>query len=209
VVGHGIDTELFNPDGMPPEDPPLVLCVGRFSPVKDHPTLLKAAALLKERINEPFRVLILGGPGRPEDEAYIAQLRRMVEELGIQEQIRFHPTVSMSELPSWYQHCTVHVNLTPTGCGDKVAWEAMACGRPCVAANKGFQETFGRYAENLLFELGDAKSLAERLLWVLSLEKGERNAIGTYLRGQVLKLHSLDRLCEELVKLFEPLHTPC
>ena len=27
-----------------------------------------------------------------------------------------------SELPAWYRKCTIHVNLTPTGFGDKVTW---------------------------------------------------------------------------------------
>ena len=47
VIGQGIDTDLFCPDGTPPEEPPMILCVGRLSHVKDHPTLIRAAALLR------------------------------------------------------------------------------------------------------------------------------------------------------------------
>jgi glycosyltransferase involved in cell wall biosynthesis len=146
VIGQGIDTDLFCPDGSPPEEPPMILCVGRLSPVKDHPTLIRAAALLRERWKKPFRVVILGGPAGPKDEPYVRSLHRLVEELNLQDIVSFHPPVPQSALPNWYRRCTVHVNLTPTGLelGTKLAWEAMACGRPCLAANEGFRETCGR-----------------------------------------------------------------
>lgn len=202
VVGQGIDTDLFHPDDTKPDQPPLLLCVGRLSPVKDHPTLIRAAALLRERWPKPFRVVILGGPARPADRDYMRFLQNLIQELNLQDLVSLHPPVPMRDLPTWYRRCTVHVNLTPTGSGDKVAWEAMACGRPCVVANEGFRETLGIYAENLLFEHGNPESLAERLLWVLSLEEREREIVGAYLREQVVKFHSLERLVERLVALF-------
>jgi glycosyltransferase involved in cell wall biosynthesis len=202
VIGQGIDTDLFCPDGSPPEEPPMILCVGRLSPVKDHPTLIRAAALLRERLKKPFRVVILGGPAGPKDEPYVRSLHRLVEELNLQDIVSFHPPVPQSALPNWYRRCTVLVNMTPTGSGDKVVWEAMACGRPCLAANEGFRETMGEYADALLFPHGDAEALAERLLWLLRLPLDERECIGTYLRAQVVALHSLDQLAEKLKTLF-------
>src|SRR3990172_12485436 len=62
VVGQGIDTTLFAPGSTAPETPPMILSVGRLSPAKGHPTLLRAAALLRDRWNRPFQVVILGGP---------------------------------------------------------------------------------------------------------------------------------------------------
>jgi glycosyltransferase involved in cell wall biosynthesis len=205
VVGQGIDTDLFCPDGSPPEEPPMILCVGRLSPVKDHPTLIRAAALLRERLKKPFRVVILGGSAGPKDEPYVRYLHQLVEELNLQDIVSFHPPVPQSALPNWYRRCTVHVNLTPTGFGDKVAWEAMACGRPCLAANEGFRETMGKYAEMLLFPYGDVEALAEHLLWLLRLPPNEVGRIGTYLRARVVALHSLERLVKVLVTLFKTL----
>jgi glycosyltransferase involved in cell wall biosynthesis len=202
VIGQGIDTDLFCPDGSPPEESTMILCVGRLSPVKDHPTLIRAAALLRKRLKKPFRVVILGGPAGPKDEPYVRSLHRLVEELNLQDIVSFHPPIPQSALPNWYRRCTVHVNLTPTGFGDKVAWEAMACGRPCLAANEGFRETMGEYADALLFPHGDAEALAERLLWLLCLPLNEAERIGTYLRAQVVALHSLNQLAEKLKTLF-------
>ncbi|MGQ9663698.1 MAG: glycosyltransferase family 4 protein [Kiritimatiellia bacterium] len=204
VIGQGIDTDLFSPDEQTvPDDPPMILCVGRLSPVKDHPTLLRAAALLRREWGKPFRVVILGGPAGPQDEAYVRSLHRQVEELGLQDIVSFHPPVPMTELPNWYRRCTVLVNLTPTGSGDKVAWEAMACGRPCLVANEGFRETMGEYADLLIFRYRDEVNLASRLEAILNLEPCELNHLGAYLRQRVIEMHSLERLMDILIGLLE------
>jgi len=202
VIGQGIDTDLFCPDGTPPEEPPMILCVGRLSPVKDHPTLIRAAALLRERWGKPFRVVILGGPAGPQDESYVQSLHREVERLGLQDIVSFHSSVPMTRLPNWYRRCTVHVNMTPTGFGDKVAWEAMACARPCLVANEGFRETLGHYSDILFFRYRDSINLASKLDSILSLYSSERESIGQYLRERVVQLHSLERLVTRLVRMF-------
>lgn len=203
AIGQGIDTELFSPNGaMSLELPPMILCVGRLSPVKDHPTLLRAVWLLRQTIGEHFRVVIVGGPATPRDEPYVRALHEQVKESGLNDKVHFESAVPMEKLPVWYQRCAVYVNLTPTGFGDKVAWEAMSCGKICLAANDGFRETFGRYADQLLFHHGDAESLAARLRWALSLTTPERQQAGQYLREQVMEQHSLDGLAAKLVDLF-------
>jgi glycosyltransferase involved in cell wall biosynthesis len=202
VIGQGIDTDLFCPDGSPPEEPPMILCVGRLSPVKDHPTLIRAAALLRERWKKPFRVVILGGPAGPKDEPYVRSLHQLVEELNLQDIVSFHPPVPQSALPNWYRRCTVHVNLTPTGFGDKVAWEAMACAKPCLVANEGFRETLGEYSNILFFRYNDSIDLASKLSLILDLPFPEQKCIGQYLRERVVQIHSLDKLVMRLTNVF-------
>jgi glycosyltransferase involved in cell wall biosynthesis len=202
VTGQGIDTTLFLPDArMSPDDPPMILCAGRLSPVKDHPTLLKAVALLRQNWTHPVRVVIVGGPAATRDDPYVLSLHQQVKHLGLEETVFFEPAVTMERLLFWYRRCAVYVNLTPTGFGDKVAWEAMSCGKLSLAANEGFRETFGGYADLLLFRHRDAENLANRLRWALSLPDSERQCIGDFLRKQVVKMHSLDRLATILVDL--------
>jgi glycosyltransferase involved in cell wall biosynthesis len=204
VIGQGIDMELFSPTGgASPQNPPTILCVGRLSPVKDHPTLIKAAALLRKSWTQPFRVVTVGGPGSIHDESHVLALHEQVKQLGLEQTVYLEPAVSLSKLPFWYRNCTAHVNLTPKGFGDKVALEAMACGRVCIVANAGFRETLGNYADSLLYTYGDAEQLAERLRWVLSLSRDERLVMGMYLRGRVESMHGLDRLAQNVVNIFE------
>lgn len=203
VIGHGIDTALFSPNGTAStEEPPLILCVGRLSPIKDHATLLKAARLLRRQRGKPLRVLVVGGPASPRDEPYVRSLHKQIKELELEDSISFEPPVPMAELPSWYRRCAAHVNLTPVGSADKVALEAMACGRPCLTANEGFTETLGKYTGHLLFRHGDSEDLAYKLEGILEMSHKERDEIGCYLRERVVQRHSLERLAESLVGLF-------
>jgi glycosyltransferase involved in cell wall biosynthesis len=204
VVGQGIDTDLFAPDAeVVPDNPPMILCVGRLSPVKGHPTLLRTAALLRQRWEKPFRLVIVGDPAGPRDEPYVRSLQQQVKELALEGTVFFEPGVPMDCLPRWYQRCTVHVNLTPPGFGDKVAWEALACARPCLIANKAFEETLGEYAGPCLFRHGDPEDLTDRLYWALSLSETKRALIGFYFRQQVMKMHGLKRLMDRLFCVFQ------
>jgi glycosyltransferase involved in cell wall biosynthesis len=203
VVGQGINPTLFAPDDTELDTPPLVLCAGRLSPVKNHTTLLHAAALLRERWRSPFRVVIVGGPAGPHDEPYVRALCAQIQQFGLQDVVHLEPPVPMMVLPSWYRRCTVAVNLTPSGFGDKVAWEAMSCGRPCVVANEGFRETLGRYADSLLFRYEDATDLAGKLQMLLTLSEYARAQMGLYLRQQVVRMHGLDRLVSNLLQVFQ------
>jgi FkbM family methyltransferase len=204
VIGQGIDTALFSPNGIPASDD-LILCVGRLSPVKNHAALLRAAALLKQ----PVRIVIVGKATGSEDERYAAGLRRLAQELGLAAGVVFENPVPPAQLPVWYRRCAVHVNLTPVGFGDKVAWEAMACGRPCLVANDDFRETLGRHANELLFRVNDAADLAAKLSAVLQKTADQRAEIGAYLRAQVDRLHSLPRLAERILELLDRKSVPC
>lgn len=204
VIGHGIDSDIFSPNGCAlSERTPTILCVGRLSPAKDHPTLLRAAWLLRQLWSKPFRVVIVGGPASPKDEPYVRSLHEQVKELGLEEIVYFEPPVRREKLPFWYRNCTVHVNLTPKGFVDKVALEPMSCGRPSVVANEGLAETLGECANRLLFCFGDADALADKLLDLLTLSKTDLDQIGLYLREQVIRMHSLDTLAARLVGIFE------
>ncbi len=203
AIGQGIDINLFSPNAAHrPEEPPVFLCAGRLAPAKDHPTLLSAAAMLRRDPSHPFRVVIIGGAGSSRDESYVQALHRQVNQLELQDTVSFEPAVPMKNLPFWYRTSTAHVNLTPKGFGDKVALEAMACGRPCLVANEGFKETLGKYADNCFYTYRDSEQLAKRMNWVLSLSQVERLEIGAYLRGRVESMHGLNQLAQNLVNIF-------
>ena len=195
VIGQGIDTDLFAPSPDAPEDPRLVLCVGRLSRVKNHPVLLRAFAALPPG----YRLAILGATAGPDDELFAHEFRALATELGIAESVTFEKPVPSEQLPAHYRRCAAHINLTPAGFGDKVAWEAMSCARPCLVANSDFRETLGGLDDQLLFALGDSADLAAKLRAILEKTPAERAEIGATLRAQVQKLHSLPQLAERVL----------
>ncbi len=215
VVGQGIDTDLFAPLSNRPtnqviandvsEKYSLILAVGRLSPVKDYGTLITAVSHLISQTSHRVKLLIVGNPTNAQDEIYVQSLYTQVQQLNLASVVTFEPAVSMYELPEIYRCCTVYVNLTPTGFGDKVALEAMACGKVCLTANTGFRETLGIYAEQLLFTHANPQDLAQKLTAILSLEEAQRQMMGDYLRQQIIQYHSLDRLIQNLLQLFQQL----
>jgi glycosyltransferase involved in cell wall biosynthesis len=204
LIGHGIDGDIFSPNAAEASETiATILCVGRLSPVKDHPTLLKAAQLLRRRWPRPFRVVIIGALGSPRDEVYVDSLHEYVREHDLADTVSFESPVPVTALPPWYRCCTVHVNLTPNGFVDKVALEAMSCGKPSLVANEGFRETLGAHADALLFRHADAEDLAKRLIGLLALSESDRKRIGLDLRRQIARMHSLDRLVDNLTEVFQ------
>lgn len=197
VVGQGIDITRFSPGGVE-DDPPLLLSVGRLSAVKDHPTLIAAAAHL-QAAGERFRLALVGGPVTPTDEVYVRELRAQVEARSLGGRVEWVGPVPPAALTGWYRRCAAHVNLTRTGSGDKSALEAMSCGRPSLVANEGFRDTLGPHAERLWFAQGDVAGLARRLRDVLHLTVAERARLGGELRQRVVERHALDRLAERLI----------
>lgn len=206
VIGQGIDLTRFGREAAPREAPPLLLCAGRLSPVKDHPTFLRALARLAAA-GVPFRGAILGQPQQGQ-ETYAASLPTLATSLGLGERVAFVGQVPQDALPAWYRRATAHVNLTPAGFGDKVAWEAMACGTPSLVANVEMTETLGDDAAALLFPPGDDAALAERLTALLERTPEEREAVGARLRDGVARLHSLPALADRITAICRELSEP-
>lgn len=205
VMGHGIDTRLFSP---PPQsvlaEPPLVLAVGRVTPIKYHHTLLEAAALLRDRHGDPpVRFMIVGQTTNAADEDYQAQLIQRRAELGLSaEKFSLAGALPVDQVIQLYHQAAVATNLTPTGSFDKAALEAMLCGAPLLTPNTAFD--LGEYADLLRVQShDDAADVAAKLARLLKLTSQERARIGADLRERTAAAHGLESLMKRLVKLMK------
>ena len=118
IVGHGIDCDLFKPDGRTP-DLSLLLSVGRISPIKDVETFLRMVARLRTT-GHPLNARWIGEPP-DRDRAYGSSIDKLKKDLRLEEVVAFGGTVPNSDLSAWYCRCLAHVNLCPTGALDKAA----------------------------------------------------------------------------------------
>ena len=205
VLGQGIDTELFKPNAtITPADPPLILFVGRLSPIKDPLTFIRAAYLLRSK--HRFRVAVIGQI-LERDREYarivlqeIAQLRKTVP-------VEFIPGIGQNQLVSWYQRCFALMNCSPSDHSlDKTVLEAMACGKLALTSTVGFEETIGRESSVLLFRSGDPEDLAEKLANLLKLPTRTIQAMSSHLREQTVQNHSLRNLAGNLTALLHKLN---
>lgn len=140
----------------------LVVAVARYEKVKGLETLVRAVALLSERI--PWIRLRLVGEG-----SLRGRLRRLAERLGVSEKVelrgfteRVEEEVARAEvvaLPSLYE---------PFG---MAAAEALAAGKPVVTARTGgLQEIVRDGVDGYLHRPGEPWELAERLQRILGDE---------------------------------------
>jgi glycosyltransferase involved in cell wall biosynthesis len=106
--------------------PPVVLSVARYTPKKDHVTLLRAFAALRRQ--RPARLVLLGqdGPSRPE-------IERTIAELGVAEDVDL---AGYDPNPFRYMARADVLALSSLSEGNpNVLWEAMACGCPVVSTD--------------------------------------------------------------------------
>jgi D-inositol-3-phosphate glycosyltransferase len=147
VVAPGVDLDVFRPmdrgeararHGLP-KDALVLLFVGRIQPLKAPDLLLMAAAELlrdRPRLRDRLVVAVLGGPSgsglrAPES------LQRLALQLGLEDNVRFAPPVSRSELAGWYAAADLVAVPSYNESFGLVAIEAQACGTPVVAAAVG------------------------------------------------------------------------
>jgi glycosyltransferase involved in cell wall biosynthesis len=204
AVGQGIDSDLFSPNGTLPDNPPLLLTVGRISPIKDLLTLVEALHLLRQR-GYSLRCALVGSP--PErDNAYAEEVRRKVQTLNLEGSVQFVGPVPNNQLTQWYRRSFAHVSCSPSDQSlDKTVLEAMACGKPSLSSTLGFKETMDKWADRLLFQHANPEDLARKLEWLLRLSDAERQAIGMDLRERVVKQHNLEQLADKLLALLSSL----
>jgi len=205
TLGHGIDTELFKPnDTISPDDPPLILFVGRLSPIKDPVSFIRAARLLANK--HRFQVALIG-PILGRDREYSRILMEELELLRKTVPAQYIGGLPQRQLPNWYQRCFALVNCSPSDSAlDKTVLEAMACGKLALTSISGFETTMEQEASFLLFRAGDPRDLASKLANLLKLPPKSVEDMGHYLRRQTIQNHSLSKLAENLTILLHKLN---
>jgi D-inositol-3-phosphate glycosyltransferase len=148
VIPAGVDTNLFYPRdreavrsllGLPGDDTPILLFVGRIERLKGIDTLLESVAVVSRYCSgRDLKVLIVGGGGQTEDEN--AELRRVVElhrDLNLEDQVEFVGSKPQEMLPLYYSAADVTIMPSHYESFGLVAVESMASGTPVIASNVG------------------------------------------------------------------------
>jgi colanic acid/amylovoran biosynthesis glycosyltransferase len=133
-IYNGLDLERFAPNGAAPEEPPLVLAVGRLIEKKGFADLVEACARLRDD-GRRFRCRIVGkGELR-------AALCRRIAELGLEDIVELAGPLPRDALLELYPRASVVVAPSVVGANGNrdglptVLIEAMALGVPVVATD--------------------------------------------------------------------------
>lgn len=141
VIPNGIDIERFKPNkeaglslrrewGI--KDGEIVIGrVGRFDPMKDHPTFLHAAALFAKKRSDVRFVCVGNGP-----DGYTNELVALANQLGLSDRLLW---VGLhADMPTIFNAFDMVSSSSSFGEGfPNVIGEAMACKVPCVVTDVG------------------------------------------------------------------------
>ncbi len=178
------------------QGPPILLAVGRLTPQKDYPTLLRAFSLLRRR--RKARLLILG------EGAERQNLETLAAELGIAADLSLpgfcaNPYAAMSRAALLV--LSSRFEGLPT-----VLMESLACGCPIVATDcpSGPHEILDAGKYGLLTPVGDAVALADAMNQSLDthwdrerLRRRGRDFSGDRSTAAYLRLLGVDGLRED------------
>ena len=166
VVRNGIDLRRFDElaaraaKGPVPEGGPIVAVVANLWPVKDHRTLIEAAALVQRRIPDVRFALVGDGPERD-------HLQRLIGELGLRDAV--HLLGTRYDVPAILARSSAFCLPSRAEGLSNAIMEAMAAALPVVATDAGGNAELVRHGSTgFVVPIGDAASMAARLVDVLS-----------------------------------------
>jgi len=203
VVHNGVDVHRFKPGvAMGSGEVPVILFVGRVTPVKGPHLLLKAARAIASP-GRRFKVRIVGSSGFSSTDPltdYERELRRLAEP--IKQSVEFVPFVNRQRVLEEYQAASIF--CVPSDWDDPCPLtvpEGLACGLPTVASRRGGIPELGGDAI-LYFSPPDTETLGKHLNHLLD-DGHERQRLG--LRAlQRAKCLSWTLSYQTLLKAIEP-----
>ncbi|MGW3966008.1 glycosyltransferase [Amycolatopsis sp. NPDC005003] len=181
AISCGVDRAHYAGPPAGATGAPRVLFVGRLDAEKNVRELLAAAALLPPDVH----VELVG------DGSERARLEALAARLGIADRVTFHGFVPDADLVRAYRRCAVFCMPGTAELQSLVTMEAMAAGKPVVAADAMALPHLVRPGHNgWLYPPGDVAELAGRLTAVLADEPA-RAAMGRA-SLELIAAHDLD-----------------
>jgi glycosyltransferase involved in cell wall biosynthesis len=198
IINNGINTQVYHPCPAPVAPPFTIMMQARFSPTKDFQTLIKAAALLKKRCDIPFTVRLAG------DGETKAACEELVRSLEAEAYIRFEGMLNEQQVITLLAETHLYVHATLSEAMSTSVMQALACGKPTLAANvAGMDYLIQHEQTGLLFPVGDAAHLADDLHKCL---EGQVNiaVLGKNAREFAEKKLSMERMFRGYQQIMQP-----
>ena len=204
VIYNGVDTARFAPNplsrarvraelGIAPDDF-IVGAVGRMVPIKDYPTLVRAAGIAAAKI--PNLKLIMVGDGPELDR--IHDLIRGIPELGD----RVLPVGRSHDVPALLNAMDIFVQTSLREGMSNTLLEAMSTGVPAVVTRVGGNpEVVDEGFTGWLFAPGDVSDLSGLMLR-LATDPGLRARAGEAARRRALEMFSHETMLENYRALY-------
>ena len=194
AISCGIDASKFKNATPPSNQPPRILFLGRLDYEKHIHNLLRAVAKLPKELGVEVELVGRGG-----EQAYLEEL---ANELGIRKQVNFYGHISEEDLPKAYERCTVFAMPSIAELQSIATMEAMASGRPVVAADAMALPHLVHDGDNgYLFPPDDVDAFADRLKRVLTANEAELERLSEN-SLYLIKSHDIQRTLSIFERLY-------
>jgi len=174
VIPNGIDTELFTPGnrtdackslGLDP-DRPRIIFAGNFYKNKGIEYLIRSVPVVLKKYPDCELIVLGASPGSKDMVAY----DNVIAEGSAKGAVRIEAKVAHEKLPLWMQASDLLVLPSIKEGFGIVLVEALACGKPVVAAKSGGPEDIVKEGLGVLVLPGDYEALGAGILKVLDGE---------------------------------------
>ena len=207
VIFRGINVDYFDPTTKTDveekkllenwkieENKKIILLPGRLTSWKGQELFLEAINLVNVQLGyEAFYAVILGSDqGR---NIYKKKLIRLSEQYRMTKQVKFINHCKDMSLAYKVSDIVISSSIEPEAFG-RVAVEAQSMEKVIIASNiGGSTETVISGKTGFLFNAGDAKSLSETILKVLSLDETTLKLIGIEGRKNIVNKFNVEKMC--------------
>jgi glycosyltransferase involved in cell wall biosynthesis len=207
VIFRGINVDYFDPTTKVysdekklltkweiDKDKKIVLLPGRLTSWKGQEVFIEAINLVNIELGyEAFYAVILGSDqGR---DLYKKKLIRLSEQYRMTKQMRFINHCSDMALAYKISDIVVSASIEPEAFG-RVAVEAQSMEKPIIASNiGGSNETIIDKKTGFLFESGNAKSLSEKILKLVTMDESSLKSIGIEGRKNIIQKFNVEKMC--------------
>lgn len=171
VIPPGVDIDLFRPNRADASSRvrdewaiapgrPILVTAGRVQPLKDQELAIRTlAAIHTARGGSP--VLVIVGEATPGDEGYVAHLRNVAAEVGVDQDVRFVGALTRGALAELFAAATLTLVTSHSETFGLVALESAASGTPVVGfRGSGMLESISEGVSGVLVDSRDPQSWA-------------------------------------------------
>jgi len=173
-IGWGVDLALFRP-GLDATslrarwritpDRRILFSPRLAQPFYNHDRVLRALPLISEKIPEVVLVIAESHPDPP----YVAALRRLADELGMAEQVRFVGAIPHADMPFWLTAAEAVVMIPSSDGMPNTLLETLACGAvPVLSRLPQYAELITHGENGWLIEPTE-RGVADAIIEVLSI----------------------------------------
>ncbi len=212
LVYNGVDPGLFKPvpplesiGGVPIEGKQVILYVGHFGLRKGLPFLIRAMKRVAAESSDAILVCIGGIPPWLPHGKYLAYLRQLVGEQGLEGKVVFSERVDQDKLPRIYSSASLFVLPSYYEAFPKVLIEAMACEKAVITTDLGgTRDSVEDGVNGFLVPYANPPELADRMVRLLQDDKLSRQ-MGRNGRQKVLGNFTWQAVSERIDAIYEEL----